>query len=389
MQWILRFTILGLMLLSASLGQAQGDLIDRSYTGSSKQENPQVARKEIQDKGAQAVSEELIQELIGEARYTKNKSAIQKKIISNSARYIPFVKPSSLNKENDEYKMSVAMKISLRDLRQLLQEMALLNENEAIPVVLPVISWVDRVEGRSYRWWQPLDKSTPPFLMKQSRALEDSLRNAFQKNDFYILKPVEAGLAAGIPRQFQNDRITGEDAQFFAQYFNAPILLEGQMTLHKERGNRYRIEMKMTALQVSNGRAIADVARRFETDAGSFEGVVDRKLREVLEGAASDLAVQIREVWQRGSLGTSMVRVTIQGRHTLPVIESLKEKFRSITQIKNVRERIVSAESVTFEVDTSIPADELLPYLQKIDIGGQKLVKSSAKSEELVLSWAR
>jgi AICAR transformylase/IMP cyclohydrolase PurH len=71
------------------------------------------------------------------------------------------------------------------------------------------------------------------------------------------------------------------------------------------------------------------------------------------------------------------------------VIESLKEKFRSITQIKNVRERIVSAESVTFEVDTSIPADELLPYLQKIDIGGQKLVKSSAKSEELVLSWAR
>lgn len=386
---LLHLAVLGLMLISASLGQAQGDLIDRSYTGSSKQENPQAARKEIQEKGAQVVSEELIQELIGEARYTKNKSAIQKKIINNSARYIPFLKPSSLNKENDEFKMSIAMKISLRDLRQLLQEMALLNENEAIPVVLPIISWVDRVEGRSYRWWQPLDKSTPPFLMKQSRVLEDSLRNAFQKNDFFILKPVETGLAAAIPRQFQNDRITGEDAQFFAQYFNAPILLDGQMTLHKERGNRYRIEMRMSAMQVSNGRTIADVARRFETEPGSFEGVVDRKLREVLEGAANDLAVQIKEVWQRGSLGTSMVRVTIEGRHTLPVIESLKEKFRSITQIKNVRERIVTAESITFEVDTSIPARELLPHLQKIEIGGQKLAKASAKDEELVLNWAR
>lgn len=389
MRWILHLAVIGMILLSAALGQTQGDLLDRSYSGSSKEENPQAARKEITEKGAQIISEEVIQELIGEARYAKNKSTIQKKIISNSARYIPYVKPSVLNKENDEYKMSISMKVSLRDLRQLLQEMALLNENEAIPVVLPLISWVDRVEGRSYRWWQPLDKSTPPFLMKQSRVLEDSLRSAFQENDFYILKPVEAGLAAGIPRQFQNDRIVGEDAQFYAQYFNAPILLDGQVTLLNERGNRYRIEMRMTALQVSNGRAIADVARRFETDSGSFEGVVDRKLREVLEGAANDLAVQIREVWQRGSMGTSMVRVTIQGRHTLPIIESLKDKFRSITQIKNVRERIVTAESVTFEVDTSVSASDLLPHLQKIEIGGKKLAKSSAENEELILSWAR
>ncbi len=43
--------------------------------------------------------------------------------------------------------MSVAMKVSLRDLKQLLQDNTLLNENEAIPVVLPGISWTDRVQG--------------------------------------------------------------------------------------------------------------------------------------------------------------------------------------------------------------------------------------------------
>lgn len=368
----------------------QAELVDRTYSGVSKETNPQVAKRVIQDEAAQKVSEEIIQELIGNDRFLKNKTLIQNKIIRNSARYIPFTKPSALTQSEEEFKMSVAMKVSLRDLKQMLQENSLLNDNEAIPVVLPLISWQDRVEGRSFRWWLPLDKNPQGFLVKESRLLEEALRGAFQKNNFYLIKPTDAGLTGSVPSDFHNEKISGEDAQFFAQYFNAPIVVEGQVNLVKAESKNFRIEIKLTALQVSNGRAIADVARRFDTDAGSFEGAIDKKLREVLEGTANDLAVQVMDAWQRGSVGTSIIRLTIQGRQPLPVMEGLKEKIRSqLTQVKNIRERLVSADSVSFEVDTSAPAVELVSKLETLEVDGKKLTRVSEGQNEIILKWVQ
>ncbi|MBV2169780.1 MAG: hypothetical protein KUL82_13830 [Bdellovibrio sp.] len=380
-----------IFLLGGPVKAQQTELIDRTFSGVSKEKTPQGAKKEIQDQAAQKISEEIIKELIGEERFLKNKSLIQTKIIKNSAQYIPFAKPSPMTQEGEEFKMSVALKVSLRDLKQMLQNNTLLNENDAIPVVLPVISWSDRVQGRSYRWWIPGEKNQQAFLLKEGRLLENALRTSFQKNNFYVIKPIESGLGTNVPADFHNEKIAGEDAQFFAQYFNAPLLIDGQVLLTKgERGNNYRIEIRMTAVQVSNGRAIADVSRRFDTESGSLENAVDKKLREVAETTANDLSSQVLEAWQRGSLGTSTIRVTIQGRNALPLMEGVKEKIRSqITQVKNIRERLVSSESVSFEVDTSVSAAELLGKLEALDVNGKKLSKVSEERDEIVLKWVQ
>ncbi|UYL08250.1 hypothetical protein B9G69_014460 [Bdellovibrio sp. SKB1291214] len=377
------------LMFSTSLFAQTTDLLERNFAGTSKQATPQAAKADIQNQAATKVSEEVIRELIGDDRYNKNKSLIANKVIKLSARYIPFVKPSAITQEGEEFKMSVNMKVSLSDLKQLLQVNSLLNENDTIPVVLPVISFIDRVESRNYRWWQPQEK-TQPFLVKQSRTLEEALRNSFQKSNFFVIKPVEAGLGANVPSSFQNERIAGEDSQFFAQYFNAPVVIDGQVLINKaEKGSGYRVEVRMTAIQVSNSRPIADVSRRYDVQ-GSFEGAVDKKIREVAEAVSSDLASQVFEAWQRGSVGTSVIRVTVTGKHTLPSMEVLKERIRSqLTQVKNIRERLVSSDSVSFEVDTVVSSTELASKLEALDVNGKKLVKVSEGREEIVLKLAQ
>lgn len=380
-----------ILILGGSVNAQQSELVDRTFSGSSKETTPQGAKRDIQDQASQKISEDIIKELIGEERYLKNKTLIQNKVIKNSARYIPFVKPSNMTQEGEEYKMSVSLKVSLRDLKQVLQDSALLNENDAIPVVLPVVSWMDRVQGRSYRWWLPAEKNQG-FLVKEARLLEDALRTSFQKNNFFVIKPVDAGLGSNVPVDFQNEKIAaGEDSQFFAQYFNAPVLIDGQVLINKgERGNNYRIEVRMTAIQVSNGRNIADVSRRYDTDSGALEAAVDKKLREVIDTAASDLSSQVLEAWQRGSLGTSVIRLTIQGRSTPLMMEGVKEKIRSqITQVKNIRERLVSSDAVSFELDTSVSAPELLGKIETLDVDGKKLSKVSEGRDEIVVKWAQ
>lgn len=391
MRYVFMVTVLAMFLLSHPVRAQQVELVDRTFSGLSKEKTPQGAKKDIQDQAAQKISEEIIKDLVGDDKFLKNKSLIQAKIIKNYPRYIPFVKPSALVKQGEEFKMSVSLSVSLVDLKQLLQVNSLLNENDAIPVVLPAISWIDRVEGRSYRWWLPFDKNSQGFLLKEGRLLENALRSSFQKNNFYLIKPTESGLGVSIPVDFKEEKIsTGESAQFFAQYFNAPLMIDGQILINKGERNNYRIEIRMTALQVSNGRAVADVSRRFDTDSGSMENAVDKKLREVIEATTNDLASQVLEAWQRGSLGTAVIRVTIRGKNNLPSMEIFKEKIRTqITQVKNIRERLVSSEAVSFEVDSSAGISDLMGKLETLSFDGKKLSGVSEGHDEIVLKWVQ
>lgn len=388
----MKTVVFAILLSFSSVAFSQvNELIDRQFSGSSKSTNPQVAKKEIQDQAALKISEEIIKELIGEERFNKNKSLINTKIIRNSSRYIPYSKATPLNQEKpEESTMSVSMKVSLKDLRQFLQETGLLNDNDSIPVVLPMVSWVDRVGGNSYRWWVSSDRNQSVFLNKEARVLEESLRNSFEKNNFYMMRPIANSLGRQVPYDFQVEKISPEDSSFFAQYFNAPVIVDGQILLKKGENNTYQIEVRLTALQVSNGRTIADVSRRFETSPGSFEMVVDRKIRETMDTTVNDLALQVRDASQRGSLGTSVLRLTILGRNTLPVIESVKEKIRSeVTQVKNIRERLVGSDSVSFELDSSATSADLSAKLQGLNINGRRLSKVSMSNDEIVLKWVQ
>ena len=377
-----------LFMFGAAFAQ-QSDLLERVYSGSSKETNPQAVKREIQEQAFQKVSEDVIKELIGEDRFAKNKTLINNKIIKNSGRYIPFVKPSAVTQEGEESKMSVSLKVSLKDLKQLLQNNSLLADNDTLPIVLPMVSWQDRVQGRSYRWWQSLNKEPQGFLMAEGKIFEESLREAFQKNNFFLIKPIESGLGSQVPVDFQNEKVSSEDSQFFAKMFNAPVLIDGQITLSKaDKDNGYRIEVKMTALQVSNGRAIADVSRRFETSGGVFENVVDKKIKEISDAAANDLSVQVFDAWQRGSVGSNILRITIKGRNTLTDVESLKESVRAqITQVKNIRERLVTSDSISFEVDTTVSSEELAGRLESLQVANKKLGRVSADSDEIVMKW--
>ena len=121
-----------------------------------------------------------------------------------------------------------------------------------------------------------------------------------------------------------------------------------------------------------------------------MESKVDKKLREVVDTAANDLASQVGEAWQRGSLGTSIVRLTIRGRMTILMIENLKEKIRSeMTQIKNIHERLITSDAVTFELDTSMTNIELVDKILALDFEGKKLTSASENAEEITLKWSK
>jgi hypothetical protein len=183
--------VAGILVFAGGAWAQSADVVERTYSGTSDNVNPQGAKREIQDKGAQKISEDLIKELIGEDRYVKNKSLIQSKVLRFSNRYIPVVKPGELQPSGQGFAMTMTARVSVKELKALLQKNSLLSENDNAPLVLPLISFIDKMDGKTFRWWKPeegvADKRRA-FLVSQDRHFETALRAAFEKNNFYLIK---------------------------------------------------------------------------------------------------------------------------------------------------------------------------------------------------------
>ncbi|MEZ0391491.1 MAG: hypothetical protein ACAH59_04700 [Pseudobdellovibrionaceae bacterium] len=382
-----------LVFLISPWALAQKTFLERTYEGRSKEKNPLAARQEILNQAIEKTSEEMIKEIIGDAKYARNKSLIQSKIIKNSARYIPFSKPGEIeNLQPEGFKMTAILKVSLDDLQALLLENGLFYESDSTPIVLPAIRFLDRVNSKSFAWWAETDISQKAFLLKQGRNLENVLKSAFLKHNFYSLKPQSLKYSDFLPSSAKSESVRNDNWQGLAQKLGAQVLLDGEVEISKsqERSDAYSISLQLTATQLVNSRVIAEVSRKFETESGAFEAVVDRKLKEVVEATSQDLASQMFEAWQKGALGASLYRLTLRGRLPMTQQEAFKEALKNkVREVKNVRERLISTDSIVYEIDSALGPKELSQKASEIDLKGTKIVVDSVSDKEVVYRLAK
>ena len=380
--------VCSIILLTAVSVFAEKQLVERSVEVRSTDKNSLSARAEMNTAATEKVSVEIIKDIIGEAKFNRNRAIVMGKIVKNSAKYIPFSKPGELQAlPEGGFKMTSLLKISIDDLQSLLLENGLFYESDGTPLVIPAIRWVDRVNGQSHTWWTEKSGDNKAFLKKQGRVLETNLKSAFAKQHFYILRPQEFKFYQTLPSDFKSENLSKEDWQTLAQKFSSQIIIEGDVVFTKstERSDAFNINLKMTAVQVVNGRVIAEVSRNFETDGGAFEPAVDKKLKEALEVASTDLATQVLDAYQKGAIGANLYRLTLKGRLPLMQQEAFKEVLKNkVREVKNIRERLISSDQIVFEVDSALGPKELGQKAAKIQLSNIELVLESSSDTEVV-----
>lgn len=377
-----------LLLIFAAGAVRADEMLEKTFTGQSKNANLVEARKEIQDQVYQQVVEELGKQYLGEEKFQRSRALLMSKVSRSSGKFIPFQKPGQIQQTADGFSMSINMKVNATAFRQVLQQNGLLAENDSAPILIPFISLVDKVNLRSDRWWLSTETSSLP-LRSVGRQIEGALRGAFGKSGFYVLRPIADSLAPSVPRALRIEKQTPEDLQLMADWFGVPLVIDGSVQISKSEINKnaFHLEIRLSVVQVSNQRPIADVSRSYDTEEGSFETVVDRKLRDVVDSFAADLASQVNEAWQKGSLGSAQVRLAVQSKLTLPEIEQFKEKIRSSSVgIRSIRERLITSQSVVFEVDSPISSTDLAERLKSFSFNGRKAETRSASDTEVQMT---
>jgi hypothetical protein len=356
---ILSFGFVPLFFLGVAHAQTD-DLVTITGEETVKATSAVEAAREIQNHFTSETARNQVIEIIGDKRYQKNKNLVESKIVKNSAKFMPFISPGQpVSQPDGSFKMSVEIKLSSTSLRKMVVDAGLMNDAEGPSSLLPMVSFIDRRSGTALRWWQgePKDEAHK-FLSQVSTKVHERLQLEFSKQGFHMIKPLSSSLSP-LPDGYQADRLSGSDLIFVSDFYGSPMILRGDVRFREGKESVGRsipaaqIALKLEVIQAASGRLVAEVSRQFDTEPGSqYEASIRNKLNSELGEIAKDLASQVFEVWQRGSLNSNLVRLSINGRLTPKKLAELKTALlQGLKEVKTLKERSFSVGQVVFEMD--------------------------------------
>jgi hypothetical protein len=366
---------------------AQDQLVEYTEEGRSESVDSVQQRQDIIQDAIEKVSSKLSRELIGDARFERLQANIKAKVFTQSDKYIPFVKTGPLRVNGTHTLMNVTMRVSPKSLESLLQQAGFMSSAEGAATILPVVSFSDLVNHKSYQWWMTGAEEGSAFLKLQERAYFENLKNNFTKFGFQVQDPVVNQSRKVLPANLQVESLRTQDYQAMGDALKAQIVIKGDVKIENGKTPQvYRISSRFSVYHVGNGRVVADSLRNSETDPGLFATVVPRKLAALNEDINQDLATQVNEAWTRGTLGATLIRLAIKGNFDFKALEAIKEDIR--TQVRSVRslsERLFTRTQVEFDVDVEGGAEALAKSLSQAHWRGLQLRVDSVESGRVTL----
>lgn len=345
---------------------------EKTYEGVSKAESPSLARKKLIEEATTKISEEAVQSIIGEARFKKNKSIINDKILKQSSRYIPVIKTGDLIKLTEGHKLAVTLQVNSKVLELMLQEQGLLYDNETSPMMIPFVVIEDQISGDSFRWWRSKNSSR---MQAMNDYLEKQIQNSFFSAGFFVQKPMASQMQLMIPSAFQQESLAPDQIQSLAKRWNIPITLIGDLSIKKaERSTGTAvIELRLMLTQVSSGRILAQLNRQSKLAKNETVELANlRKQLGFVTQALKDLSLQLQEAWQKGALSSTLVQLEVQGPLGLSKYELFKNSLKATNRsIRQVKERLITGQSVFFELEINGSVQDLVSGFKPVNAGDQ------------------
>lgn len=387
MKFIFIFLAAVLVNLHSTMAFAQDHLIEYTEEGRSESEDSVQQRQDIIQDAIEKVSNKLIRELIGDAKFDKQATAIKAKVLPQSDKYIPFVKTGSSRTDGTQTRMNVTLKISQKSLESVLQQAGLLSSTDGSATLLPVVSFSDFVNHKSFQWWMSSADDPNTFLKSQERLFFESLKNNFSKIGFQILDPVSSQLKKNIPLNLQIEALRTQDYSAMAEALKAQLVLKGEIRIEAGKlSQSYRITSRFTVLHSGNGRVVADSLRTVETESGLFTSVVGKKMQLVYEDINQDLAAQVNEAWTRGTFGANLIRLAIKGNFDYKTLEGIKEDIKTqVRTVRSISERLFARNLVEFDVDVEGGAEALAKAIGQLKWRAVQLRVDSTEAGKVTL----
>lgn len=333
---------------------AQVSLLERSYTFESEKESVAEAKKEIQDKAIAQIVEELGTEVLGEARFNKAKKTLGVHLANKSARFIPFSNITESKQTDKGLKQTLMFKINLAEFRNVLKSIGQLEEIDKNQSILPLIRFENSILQRTSSWWNKNDDNSSKTL----NVVEEKLGEVFLRGGFYLTPASRVDLAMALPSSYDKAQLNSEETLKLARLLQTPYILSGHVLVKRSERlmDQMRMEVHLNLIQAENGKMLADIKRIYDVpltrDSTKLDAEISKKVSEEAESIGGEIVSLMTDALQRGLVNSQKIRVKFVMASQPQKIEWLKERVKAQSgNIKNVKEKSISANSIVYEVD--------------------------------------
>lgn len=345
---------------------AQDRVQELTEPGRSAATDPGTAKQEaIQDAIAKATNR-FVKEMIGEAKFEKSKETVKSKVLSQSDRFVPYLRAEPPTTEGADQIFPVTLKISITSLENVLKSTGLLQANDGPQTLLPMVGFVDLVNNKSLKWWIQDQSSANSFLRSQERAFFEALKKGIKEQGWSIINAEAMQYRSGVPAALQIESPRSQDVVRLAEQMKSQLVVRGDLRIEPGATTQsFKLSLRLRVLQTPSGRTVADSTRVLETESGVFTTVVSKRSQEMMDDSIQDIYGQIQDAMNRGQLGTQVVRLSIDGWLAPKELDLLKEDLRfQVRTIKRVSDRLFARDRIELEVDVTGGAQTLIQTLQ-------------------------
>lgn len=335
-------------------------------------ESASAAReKAIQDSLEKVVARFTV-DLVGEKKYEANKNLLNAQTAKEAGKFAPVIKAEIVEQKGSQFKVSVDMKVSPQNLRQMLEKTGILTSQFDSGVVLPFVTFVDQVRAKTHKWWVS-ESLNDDSLRTVNKYFTIELRKSLKSLNFYVLDPIDWNFKNSMPLQFQKDYFKKEDYQLMESYFKFPLIIKGQVDIASSTriSTSYKITVKLEAILASQGKVVAESSRQLETESGEFTSVLQKNASKIFSEVTDDLKAQLEGALRKGILESSMIQIAVRGDLTFKNLENFKSTLiKSIGSIRYLSERSIESDKRVFDVDYAGSIADLSKRIQALKFQG-------------------
>jgi hypothetical protein len=367
---------------------SQVTLLERSYTFESAKESATEAKKEIQDKAIGQIVEELGTDVLGEARFTKNKKTLSVQLANKFTRFIPFSNITESKQTDKTLKQTLMFKINLTEFRNVLKAIGQLEEIDKNQAILPLVRYENAILQKNSSWWNKDDDNS-----KSLSVMEEKLGEIFLRGGFYLTPASQVGLSSALPTSYNKSQLNQEDTLKLARLLQTPYVLSGHVLIKRSERqmDQMRMEVHLNLVQAENGKMLADIKRIYDVpltkNSTKLDAEISKKMSDEAESIGGEIVSLMTDALQRGLVNSQKILLKFIMASQPQKVEVLKERVKAQSgNIKNVKEKSISANSIVYEVDFVGNIKDIQDKLLAMDVKSLSYVKvelTNAHPEEI------
>ncbi len=381
------------MTLLAPAAFGDNTIVQLAIDGTSSSDVPVKAKADSLKDALNKGSLQVISQLIGPLKLEKNLPIIKSKILTQTSKFIQFYKAGDAITKNGETQTSVTMKISVSSIRDLLAQEGLLYQTEGPPTILPLFKVTEKKDSeKQFLWWVQEVAPDTQILRDAEKLVLHLLDTAFRPKNFYVIDPLSGYYVQWVPTPYRSENPPQDQVLWLGEFFKAQIVLTGDISAETSNAtpDGIKLNVRLMAYHTSNGRIVGEVSRTFDGASKDWEQGVTNLIHKGCGDVAKDLSSQVVDESTRGTLGATLLRLTLRGNFNYQDLENFKKQVLiKMGDVKTIKERKQEKGLTTFELDYAGTAQMLVKTLETNSFDGFKIVVQDTDNNEVVVKWAK